>query len=217
MRILLIPPYLVPPDMRSPCRDERLEVLGDDSRYGPFLRVSLRGECKNVRAEPGLDAEILDCAAEGVLLRNLGGQAEHGDRIWRKVKTPAGLEGRASGSHMEQERHEAACSCCSGLLSARCLFRRRAGRRGARRRRAERTTRSSRRPNPEAASSGRRHDPETGEQWPIRLPYEVLNTVYVLDLIALQIGPFLPVVDVEDCRRSHRPSSSSEELVCAAE
>lgn len=68
---------------------------------GPFLRVSLPGDCKNVRAEPGLDAEILDCAAEGVLLRDLGEQAEHGGRTWLKVRTPAEIEGWSSSRYLQ--------------------------------------------------------------------------------------------------------------------
>ena len=70
-------------------------------QQGPFLRVSLPGDCKNVRAEPGLDAEILDCAAEGVLLRDLGEQAEHGGRTWLKVRTPAGIEGWSSSRYLQ--------------------------------------------------------------------------------------------------------------------
>ena len=68
---------------------------------GPFLRVSLPGDCKNVRAEPGLDAEILDCAAEGVLLQDLNERAEDGGRIWLKVRTPAGIEGWSSSRYLE--------------------------------------------------------------------------------------------------------------------
>ena len=35
---------------------------------GPFARVTTPGSCLNVRAEPSLSAEVLDCLADGVLL-----------------------------------------------------------------------------------------------------------------------------------------------------
>ena len=88
----------IPPGMLRP--EEYLWPLVGLQR-GPFLRVSLPDGCKNVRAEPGLDAAILDCAAEGVLLRDLGDQAEHGGRTWHNVRTPAGIEGWSSSRYLE--------------------------------------------------------------------------------------------------------------------
>ena len=57
-------------------------------------------------------------------------------------------------------------------------------------------------------------DPETGEQWQIRLPEDAPS----FRLLAVQIGPFLQVIDVENClplRAS--PSPDAEEFACMAE
>ena len=62
-------------------------------------------------------------------------------------------------------------------------------------------------------------DPETGEQWPIEMPYEVLRPEEDLFPLAVQQGPFLRVIGLEEgCLplRADR-SNSSEELACVAE
>ena len=62
-------------------------------------------------------------------------------------------------------------------------------------------------------------DPETGEQWPVRLPRDVLKPGYALWLtLAIQRGPFLQVTGVDGCLPVlAEPSASSEELACMAE
>ena len=70
---------------------------------GPFARVVNTDEtCVNIRSAPNTGAEIVDCAAEGVLLRDQGaiGDIETG-AVWRHVATPAGVEGWASGNYLE--------------------------------------------------------------------------------------------------------------------
>jgi len=70
---------------------------------GPFARVAnADGTCLNIRAEPGSASQILDCAAEGVLLRGLGQAAEAEGVIWLRVATPAGVEGWASSQYLER-------------------------------------------------------------------------------------------------------------------
>lgn len=62
-------------------------------------------------------------------------------------------------------------------------------------------------------------DPETGEQWPVKLPYDVLSldNLHLLP-IAIQRGPFLRVVNVDDCLPLRaEPSHDAEELACAVE
>ena len=62
-------------------------------------------------------------------------------------------------------------------------------------------------------------DPETGEQWPVRLPYDVLSLDDLLWHIAIQHGPFLRVLEVEGGCLPIRAESSqeAEELACMAE
>lgn len=62
-------------------------------------------------------------------------------------------------------------------------------------------------------------DPDTGGQWPILMPYEVLRGGYTLRLLAMQQGPFLRVVDVGDrCLPvKAKASPDVENLDCAAE
>ena len=61
-------------------------------------------------------------------------------------------------------------------------------------------------------------DPQTGEQWPIRLPSEVFNPGYEIRILAIQQGPFLRVVDVDDCLPIRaEPSPDAGELACMAE
>lgn len=69
---------------------------------GPFARVDVPESCLNVRAEPGLGSEILDCAADGVLLRDSGETRNLDGDVWLGVVTPAGLEGWASARFLER-------------------------------------------------------------------------------------------------------------------
>ena len=71
---------------------------------GPFARVvNTDSACVNVRAEPIPSADILDCAAEGVLLTDLLQFQEGGGVPWRRVRTPAGAEGWASMEFLETD------------------------------------------------------------------------------------------------------------------
>ena len=62
-------------------------------------------------------------------------------------------------------------------------------------------------------------DPETGEQWPVELPYNVLRSGYGLSPIAVQQGPFLRVVGMGDgCLPIVAEAlASTTELTCAVE
>jgi hypothetical protein len=72
------------------------------AQQGPFARVvNTEGTCLNIRAEPGA-GQVLDCAAEGVLLRDLGQTADVQGITWLRVTTPAGIEGWASGEYLER-------------------------------------------------------------------------------------------------------------------
>jgi hypothetical protein len=70
--------------------------------HGPFARVVNTGACLNVRAEPAMTADALTCAADGVLLRDTGETREVGGVTWRRVLTPAGVEGWASSQYLER-------------------------------------------------------------------------------------------------------------------
>jgi len=69
---------------------------------GPFLRVVAPGDCLRVRAEPGAAGRELVCAADGVLLTDLGETRETADGRWRKVRAPDGVEGWASDPFLER-------------------------------------------------------------------------------------------------------------------
>ncbi|HYV32812.1 MAG TPA: SH3 domain-containing protein [Candidatus Binatia bacterium] len=72
-------------------------------QQGPFARVvHTDNTCLNVRAEPLPSAGILDCAAEGVLLRDLGQATDFAGSNWLQVATPAGAEGWASAQYLER-------------------------------------------------------------------------------------------------------------------
>ena len=63
-------------------------------------------------------------------------------------------------------------------------------------------------------------DLKTGEQWPVILPYNVLNPRYALTPLAAQQGPFFPqVVGIDEGCLPIRAEAShdSEELICMAE
>jgi hypothetical protein len=71
-------------------------------QHGPFARVDIPGSCLRVRAEPGLEGEILDCVADGVLLRDTGEVRTLEDGDWLRVVTPVGLEGWSSVDYLER-------------------------------------------------------------------------------------------------------------------
>jgi hypothetical protein len=70
--------------------------------HGPFARVVNTGACLNVRAEPAMTAAVLACAADGVLLHEIGETREASGATWRRVVTPAGVEGWASSQYLER-------------------------------------------------------------------------------------------------------------------
>jgi hypothetical protein len=70
--------------------------------HGPFARVVGTGSCLNVRAEPAMAALVLACAADGVLLRDTGESREADGATWRRVVTPASVEGWASVQYLER-------------------------------------------------------------------------------------------------------------------
>ncbi len=69
---------------------------------GPFVRVVDTGSCLNVRSEPSEAADALTCAADGVLLRDTGETREAEGATWRRVVTPAGIDGWANSQYLER-------------------------------------------------------------------------------------------------------------------
>jgi len=69
---------------------------------GPFARVVNTGSCLNVRAGPSTSAEVLDCAADGVLLRDTGETQEAEGTTWLRAQTPAGIDGWAATAYLER-------------------------------------------------------------------------------------------------------------------
>jgi len=65
---------------------------------GPRARVADTGSCLNVRAEASATAAVVECAADGVLLENLGPAS---DPAWLHVRTLAGNEGYASVDYLQ--------------------------------------------------------------------------------------------------------------------
>ena len=73
------------------------------AQRGPFARVvNTDNTCLNVRAEPLPSAGILDCAAEGVLLRDLGEPTDLAGSTWLHVSTPARSVGWANAAYLER-------------------------------------------------------------------------------------------------------------------
>jgi hypothetical protein len=69
----LIPHPFVDESFAIPNPRNRVQAV----MQGPFARVDTSGSCLRVRMEPGLDAPMLDCSADGVLVRDLG-EVQHG-------------------------------------------------------------------------------------------------------------------------------------------
>jgi len=69
---------------------------------GPFARVVETGSCLNVRAEPGMAADVLACAADGVLLRDTAETQVADGSTWLRVVTPSGVEGWVSTQYLQE-------------------------------------------------------------------------------------------------------------------
>jgi hypothetical protein len=67
---------------------------------GPFLRVNTPGDCLNIRASIGLDAPVLTCAADGVLLEDRQDVWERDGVTWLAVSTPEGEPGWAAAEYL---------------------------------------------------------------------------------------------------------------------
>ena len=63
--------------------------------------VNTEGDCLNIRAEPGPAGHVLACEAEGVMLGDLFERVFLEGIVWMRVRTPAGVEGWASGQYLE--------------------------------------------------------------------------------------------------------------------
>ena len=85
-------------DLSSTGRRQLVQVV----LHGPFARVVNTGGCLDVRQEPAPAAAVLACAADGVLLRDTGETQEADGAAWRRVVTPAGVEGWASSQFLER-------------------------------------------------------------------------------------------------------------------
>ncbi len=92
---------LAGPFLENPLGTERNHIVA--VQHGPFARVvKTDGTCVNVRAGPLASAKVLDCAAEGVLLRLIkAADAQSTDASWLHVATPSGIEGWASSKYLE--------------------------------------------------------------------------------------------------------------------
>jgi len=76
---------------------------------GTFLRIKTGELCLNLRAAPDPTAPVIDCAADGVLLRlgignaqYPGGVYEIGGRTWLSALTPDGHEGFVDAAYVER-------------------------------------------------------------------------------------------------------------------
>jgi hypothetical protein len=71
-------------------------------QIGPFARVVNTGACLNIRLAPSLTGEVGTCAADGVLLTEVGETRDADGVTWVHVRTPAGLDGWASVNYLER-------------------------------------------------------------------------------------------------------------------
>ena len=74
----------------------------DAVQIGPFARVVTPGSCLNIRLSPSVTGEVGDCAADGVLLTEVGEILDADGVSWVRVRTPAGLDGWASAKYLER-------------------------------------------------------------------------------------------------------------------
>jgi hypothetical protein len=85
---------------------------------GPFARVvNTEGTCLNIRAEPSA-AQVLDCAAEGVLLRDLGARGPQRPDAATNIRTYSPLLGERWSSSRARVRMVARRLCLA--LSSGC-------------------------------------------------------------------------------------------------
>jgi hypothetical protein len=67
---------------------------------GPFLRVNAPGDCLNIRTTAGVNAAVLECAADGVLLGDREDTWDRDGLTWLAVRTPSGDAGWASSEFL---------------------------------------------------------------------------------------------------------------------
>jgi hypothetical protein len=99
METFTVRPIREPFGMEAPFKSGRNFILA--VTHGPFARVVSPGDCLNIRGDPALDAPVLTCAADGVLLQDARITRAAGGRSWRSVITPAGIEGWADLQFLE--------------------------------------------------------------------------------------------------------------------
>lgn len=90
--------FVVSEHLRNGVRSTRDMLVA--VQRGPFARVVNTGSCLNVREFASLDAPILTCAADNVLLR-IGLLSEIDGEQWFSVHTPSGIDGWASAEYLE--------------------------------------------------------------------------------------------------------------------
>ena len=78
---------------------DRLLVRGVS--VGPFARVTVSGTCLNVREAPSLTSPPFACMADGVLLQELGQNADADARRWTFVSAPGGRRGWAASEFLK--------------------------------------------------------------------------------------------------------------------
>ena len=95
-------PFLEPPLLNG--RNNIVAV-----QRGSLLRVVNTGSCLNVREAPDINAAVLDCMVDGVLLvlgigneAYPGGVFEVNGETWLSVITPAGIQGFARAQYLER-------------------------------------------------------------------------------------------------------------------
>lgn len=71
-------------------------------QQGPLARVEDTGDCLNVRDAPSTSGNILDCLADGVLVRDSADVSQADGMTWAHVTTPAGVEGWVSTEYLER-------------------------------------------------------------------------------------------------------------------
>jgi hypothetical protein len=68
-------------------RDDLIGAIPIIATVGPFLRVRTPGDCLNIRATAGLEAPVITCAADGVLLVDREDSWERDGMTWLAVRT----------------------------------------------------------------------------------------------------------------------------------
>jgi hypothetical protein len=99
METFTIRPIREPFGTEAPFRGGRNFILA--VTHGPFARVVSPGDCLNIRGDAALDAPVLTCAADGVLLQDTRVTRAGDGRSWRSVVSLAGIEGWADLQYLE--------------------------------------------------------------------------------------------------------------------